>query len=71
MLRKENHLLRLAKDLDVNIAIPLMVAARGGVSAYGFGRYPVTLYMKQWIKVIYNMQRIAFIDENSSKLASD
>lgn len=38
--------------LDAKAKLTLKVAKSGGVSLYGMGRYPVTLYAGQWQKLI-------------------
>lgn len=46
------------------------VSPRKALSAYGFGRYPVTLYANQWIKVLANKDKILdFIRDNEGRLA--
>ena len=32
--------------------LTLKVAKSGGVSLYGLGRYPITMYQAQWLKVL-------------------
>ena len=32
--------------------LSLKVSAKGGVSVYGLGRFPLTLYQEQWIKLL-------------------
>jgi hypothetical protein len=50
-------------------AISLKVSEKGGVSVYGLGRFPVTLYKEQWAKLLEMADEIrAFIRENDSKL---
>ena len=45
------------------------VSDKGGVSVYGLGRFPVTLYYEQWIKLLDRAQDLRdFLDENKSKL---
>ena len=45
------------------------VSDKGGVSVYGLGRFPVTLYYEQWIKLLDRAQDLRdFIEENKSKL---
>jgi hypothetical protein len=64
-LRAENERLkqRPAK------AISLKVSEKGGVSVYGLGRFPVTLYKEQWAKLLDMADEIrAFIKDNDSKL---
>jgi hypothetical protein len=51
------------------VGITLKVSEKGGVSLYGMGRFPVTLYKEQWLRVLANAADIeAFIRENDSKL---
>jgi hypothetical protein len=39
------------------------------LSLYGMGRFPVTLYKEQWLRVLANAVQIeAFIRENEAKL---
>lgn len=45
------------------------VGEKGGVSVYGLGRFPVTLYYEQWIKLLDAAEDIrAFLEENKPKL---
>jgi hypothetical protein len=45
------------------------VSDKGGVSVYGLGRFPVTLYFEQWIKLLDRAQDLRdFLEENKSKL---
>ena len=45
------------------------VSDKGGVSVYGLGRFPVTLYYEQWIKLLGRAQDLRdFLEENKSKL---
>jgi len=49
--------------------ITLKVSEKGGVSVYGLGRFPVTLYQEQWLKLLGMAEDIrAFIREHESKL---
>jgi len=49
--------------------ISLKVSEKGAVSLYGMGRFPVTLYKEQWLRVLEHAEKIkAFIVENDSKL---
>ena len=46
------------------------VSEKGGVSLYGLGRFPVTLYKAQWEKLLGEVDNIRkFLDENADKLA--
>ena len=45
------------------------VSEKGGVSVYGLGRFPVTLYYEQWTKLLNGVPDLkVFIEENKSKL---
>ena len=49
----------------------LKVSDKGGVSVYGLGRFPVTLYASQWQSLAEKMPEIMqFIDANREKLAT-
>ena len=44
------------------------VGERGGVSVYGLGRFPVTLYYEQWIRLLDAGDELrAFLEENKAK----
>lgn len=50
--------------------LPLKVSAKGAVSVYGLGRFPVTLYTSQMLSLLENKDAIlAFIAANSTSLA--
>jgi hypothetical protein len=45
------------------------VGDKGGVSVYGLGRFPVTLYYEQWIKLLDATEELrAFLEANKSRL---
>ena len=45
------------------------VGDKGGVSVYGLGRFPVTLYYEQWIKLLEAKDDLeAFLEANKSRL---
>ena len=47
----------------------LKVSEKGGVSVYGLGRFPVTLYKEQWLKLLDMAADVrAFIKEHEAKL---
>jgi hypothetical protein len=47
----------------------MKVSEKGGVSVYGLGRFPVTLYKEQWTRLLAMADEIrAFITENEAKL---
>jgi len=46
------------------------VSEKGGVSVYGLGRFPVTLYSQQWPKLFAESEAIlAFIEANKAQLS--
>jgi hypothetical protein len=50
-------------------AISMKVSEKGGLSVYGLGRFPVTLYREQWTKLLDLADDIrAFIKENDGTL---
>lgn len=50
-------------------ALSMKVSEKGALSLYGMGRFPVTLYKEQWLKLLTFSEEIkAFIKENDSKL---
>jgi hypothetical protein len=64
-LRAENEKL---KNKGVR-GLSLKVSEKGGVSLYGVGRFPVTLYKEQWRKILDMAPEIeAFMKENDSRL---
>jgi hypothetical protein len=49
--------------------ISLKVSEKGGVSVYGLGRFPVTLYKEQWSKLLATGDQIkSFIEQNDHLL---
>jgi hypothetical protein len=64
-LKAENEALKTQRGR----ASGLKVSEKGGVSVYGLGRFPVTLYKEQWVKLLDMGDEIrAFIKENEAKL---
>lgn len=50
-------------------ALEFRVGEKGGVSVYGLGRFPVTLYYEQWNRLLdAGADLKAFLEENKSKL---
>jgi len=50
-------------------AVSLKVSDKGGLSVYGLGRFPVTLYKEQWTRLLDMAEDIrAFLKENDAKL---
>ena len=45
------------------------VSVKGGVSVYGLGRFPVTLYYEQWVRLLDASENLrAFLEKNKDKL---
>jgi hypothetical protein len=64
-LKAENAALKARGGKGVS----LKVSEKGAVSVYGLGRFPVTLYQEQWLKLLEMADDIrAFIRENEGKL---
>ena len=64
-LRVENERLKARSGR----AVSLKVSEKGGVSVYGLGRFPVTLYKGQWTRLLDMADDIrTFIKENEGKL---
>jgi hypothetical protein len=50
-------------------SLEFRVGEKGGVSVYGLGRFPVTLYYEQWIRLLDVSNDLrAFLEENKSRL---
>ena len=50
-------------------SLEFRVGEKGGVSVYGLGRFPVTLYYEQWVRLLDVADNLrAFLDENKSRL---
>ena len=64
-LRRENEALKKGTSDGVR----MKVSEKGAVSVYGMGRFPVTLYKEQWLKLLNMSDDIrAFIAENEARL---
>jgi hypothetical protein len=50
-------------------SLEFRVSEKGGVSVYGLGRFPVTLYYEQWTRLLEASEKLReFLEENKSKL---
>ena len=50
-------------------ALEFRVGEKGGVSVYGLGRFPVTLYYEQWIRLLDMAKDLRdFLEENKHRL---
>jgi len=66
-LRSENASLKKGAATGVR----MKVSEKGAVSIYGMGRFPVTLYKEQWLKLLDMSSDIRnFIAENEALLKS-
>ncbi len=64
-LKAENESLKARTSKGIS----LKVSEKGAVSVYGMGRFPVTLYKEQWLKLLDMNEDIRrFIAENDSRL---
>jgi len=71
---KEDLMARIA-DLEKQLGakqsgkLDFKVGDKGGVSVYGLGRFPVTLYYEQWIKLLDAADDLRqFLEANKSRL---
>ena len=64
-LRRENEALKKGASSGIR----MKVSEKGALSVYGMGRFPVTLYKEQWIRLLDMAAEIrAFIAANETKL---
>jgi hypothetical protein len=63
------RLAELEKGTRRTGSLDFRVGEKGGVSVYGLGRFPVTLYYEQWIRLLDASDKLReFLEENKSKL---
>jgi hypothetical protein len=66
-LRAENDALKRSSSKGLS----LRVSEKGALSVYGLGRFPVTLYKEQWLRLLDLAEEIkAFIKQNEAQLKS-
>jgi hypothetical protein len=66
-LRQENDALKAR----ANPPVRCKVGNKGGVSVYGLGRFPVTLYREQWERLFEHVDMIReFIADNAAFLST-
>ena len=66
-LRQENAALKKGTASGLR----LKVSEKGAVSVYGMGKFPVTLYKEQWLRLLDIADEIrTFIDANNAQLKS-
>ena len=64
-LRSENAALKKGAAAGIS----MKVSEKGGLSVYGMGRFPITLYKEQWLKLLDMSDDIrAFIVANEGTL---
>lgn len=50
-------------------SLEFRIGEKGGVSVYGLGRFPVTLYYEQWIRLLDAAEKLReFLEQNKDKL---
>ncbi len=65
-LRKENEALKKKPERGT---LSMKVSEKGALSIYGMGRFPVTLYKEQWLKLLDISDQIRqFIEDNDARL---
>ncbi|HUM03971.1 MAG TPA: hypothetical protein VLT90_00830 [Terriglobales bacterium] len=68
----KERLAQLEKQVDAKKragSLDFRVSEKGGVSVYGLGRFPVTLYYEQWNRLLeVGADLKAFLEENKGKL---
>ncbi|MFY9528236.1 MAG: hypothetical protein WBC04_08135 [Candidatus Acidiferrales bacterium] len=70
---KEELMARIA-ELEKRVGrksgeLEFRVGEKGGVSVYGLGRFPVTLYYEQWVRLLDSADGLrSFLEQNKSKL---
>ncbi|WP_186645593.1 hypothetical protein [Fluviispira vulneris] len=70
-LRAENAILKSEKKSSHNKEISFKIGEKGGLSVYGLGRFPVTLYKEQWIRLLDKEKDIReYLNNNADKLKS-
>ncbi len=68
-LEAENRSLRQQVDERKPGHLRLKVSEKGGLSIYGLGRFPVTLYKEQWIRLLDYADEIRqFLKDNDQQL---
>jgi hypothetical protein len=49
--------------------LEMRVSEKGGVSVYGLGRFPVTLYYEQWVRLLNAADELrGFLEKNKDRL---
>lgn len=67
----KSRIAELEKEIISNKGnrLSFKVSEKGGVSVYGLGKFPVTLYYEQWVRLLEAASRLqVFLDENKDNL---
>lgn len=71
----KEELLRKIAELEQQLqerkptALDFRVSDKGAVSVYRLGRFPVTLYYEQWVRLLDHAEELlAFLEANKGKL---
>jgi hypothetical protein len=68
-LEAENKALKAQMEERRTGQLRLKVSEKGGLSVYGLGRFPVTLYKEQWMRLLDHADEIrSFLKDNDSQL---
>ena len=68
-LEAENQALREQVEQRKTSQLRLKVSEKGGLSLYGLGRFPVTLYKEQWVRLLdYTDEIRSFLKANDQQL---
>lgn len=67
-LKAENEALKNKKSEQRGV-LSMKVSEKGALSVYGMGRFPVTLYKEQWLKLLGISEELkTFIKEHDTQL---
>ena len=68
-LEAENRALKDQIDRRKPGELRLKISEKGGLSVYGLGRFPVTLYKEQWTRLLNHAEEIkSFLQEHDQDL---
>jgi hypothetical protein len=68
-LEAENKALREQIEQRKTGQLRLKISEKGGLSVYGLGRFPVTLYKEQWVRLLdYSEEIKKFLKANDQQL---
>jgi len=68
-LEAENRALKEQIDKRKPGELRLKISEKGGLSVYGLGRFPVTLYKEQWARLLNHVDEIKqFLQDHDQEL---